>query len=201
MDYNLVGMDQRFRLIYCLDLQIWNLSREAVYFSEILVPIYKITHCVSLYHGDPTATIPLIRYIRFCLHHQMILWGLHNLFCSSLCRNRATNCSDKCLMSLLSVCWMRMICGEIENISTHRIILKEHSVVTTLPRIISHKTFISRFSLSDFDIVVRTFVLILHKIVFFAAFYGSEYLFFYVRYFVLSFSWYLKCRLIFIAHW
>jgi hypothetical protein len=38
--------------------------------------------------------------------------------------------------------------------------------VTTFPRIISHKTFISRFSLSDFDIVVGPFVLILDKIVF-----------------------------------
>jgi len=71
-----------------------------------------------------------------------------------------------------------MICGEIENISTHRMILKEHSAVTTLPRIISHKTFISRFPLSDFDILIGTFVLILDKIVFFAAFYGSEYLLF-----------------------
>jgi hypothetical protein len=48
--------------------------------------------------------------------------------------------------------------------------------VTTFPRIISHKTFISRFSLSDFDTGVGPFVLILDKILFFAAFYGSEYL-------------------------
>jgi hypothetical protein len=71
-----------------------------------------------------------------------------------------------------------MICGEIETLSTHRLTLKEFSIVATFPRIISHKTFINRFSLSDFDIVVGSFGLILDKIVFFAAFYGSEYLLF-----------------------
>jgi hypothetical protein len=50
--------------------------------------------------------------------------------------------------------------------------------VTALPRIISHKTLINRFSLSDFDVVVESFVLILDKIVFFAPFYVSEYLLF-----------------------
>jgi hypothetical protein len=71
-----------------------------------------------------------------------------------------------------------MVHGEIETISTHRLILKELSIVTTFPRIVSHKTFINKFSLSDFDIVVGSFSLILDKIVFFAAFYGSEYLLF-----------------------
>jgi len=61
---------------------------------------------------------------------------------------------------------MRMIGGEIETISNHRLILKELSIVTTFPRTISHKTFINRFSLSDFDIVVGSFVLTLDKIVF-----------------------------------
>ena len=76
---------------------------------------------------------------------------------------------------------MQIICGEIETICTHRLIIKELLIVTNFPRIISQKTLSIRISLSDFGTVVGSFVLIIITIIiiiiklhFIAAFYCYE---------------------------